>query len=382
MHAQISKSLLDEETKSLRLPKFMAEEKDPEQTKQELFDKIAQLNASIDDVAASLKTKEVYRQPLALAGPGQRVLAGPGCMENSSFSLADMQGINGCLFGGSQCCMHAAPRGFSRAVPNISTRHHTPCPTTWNTRVTISRCAISEPEAEPGATPGNDRMADDEMAKLVKELASNPGVRIWPFDDQEDDDYWDADEDELEDDPWLSNPVAEEEAMDNKLDVSPLSPLSLDSPEPVSAYDGIAIIEHGDLLALLAQSPEKAPVLLDIRNSVEFAFEHVEGARNIPVKMLSVETIDDLIQDKDVTVVVISSLDHRSLQACVRLQRVFHLTKLHRCGGAHLGGASRGCLWEHHVFSERTVMHLLYPAASVWGAHLGGPPGGASGSTT
>lgn len=32
--------------------------KDPEQTKQDLIEKIAQLNASIDEVAAQLKVKE------------------------------------------------------------------------------------------------------------------------------------------------------------------------------------------------------------------------------------------------------------------------------------------------------------------------------------
>ncbi len=42
----------------MKLPKFMEEEKDPEQTKQDLIEKIAQLNKSIDDVAFSLKTKE------------------------------------------------------------------------------------------------------------------------------------------------------------------------------------------------------------------------------------------------------------------------------------------------------------------------------------
>lgn len=33
--------------------------KDPEATKQDLIDKIAQLNASIDEVAAQLKSKDV-----------------------------------------------------------------------------------------------------------------------------------------------------------------------------------------------------------------------------------------------------------------------------------------------------------------------------------
>ncbi|KAI8472794.1 MAG: hypothetical protein J3K34DRAFT_457663 [Monoraphidium minutum] len=55
---QISRALLGD---NLRLPRFMEEEvpKDPEATKQELIDKIAQLNASIDEVAATLKAKDV-----------------------------------------------------------------------------------------------------------------------------------------------------------------------------------------------------------------------------------------------------------------------------------------------------------------------------------
>jgi hypothetical protein len=56
---QISRALLGDDAR-LRLPRFMEEDagpKDPEATKQELIDKIAQLNASIDEVAAQLKPK-------------------------------------------------------------------------------------------------------------------------------------------------------------------------------------------------------------------------------------------------------------------------------------------------------------------------------------
>ncbi|WIA39533.1 hypothetical protein OEZ86_005623 [Tetradesmus obliquus] len=56
---QISKTLLNEDAR-LRLPRFLEDEapKDPEATKQDLIDKIAQLNASIDEVAAQLKSKD------------------------------------------------------------------------------------------------------------------------------------------------------------------------------------------------------------------------------------------------------------------------------------------------------------------------------------
>lgn len=56
---QISKALLGDDQR-LKLPRFMEDEqpKDPEQTKQDLIEKIAQLNASIDEVAAQLKVKE------------------------------------------------------------------------------------------------------------------------------------------------------------------------------------------------------------------------------------------------------------------------------------------------------------------------------------
>eukprot|EP00878_Enallax_costatus_P002995 GHUV01003191.1.p1 GENE.GHUV01003191.1~~GHUV01003191.1.p1 ORF type:complete len:141 (+),score=44.49 GHUV01003191.1:92-514(+) len=63
---QISKTLLNEDAR-LRLPRFLEDEapKDPEATKQDLIDKIAQLNASIDEVAAQLKSKDV--EPAALS---------------------------------------------------------------------------------------------------------------------------------------------------------------------------------------------------------------------------------------------------------------------------------------------------------------------------
>ncbi|GLC77783.1 hypothetical protein PLESTB_000956500 [Pleodorina starrii] len=56
---QISKALIGDDHR-LKLPRFLEDEqpKDPEQTKQDLIEKIAQLNASIDEVAAQLKVKE------------------------------------------------------------------------------------------------------------------------------------------------------------------------------------------------------------------------------------------------------------------------------------------------------------------------------------
>lgn len=44
----------------MKLPNFLEDEqaKDPEQTKQDLIEKIAQLNSAIDEVAATLKSKD------------------------------------------------------------------------------------------------------------------------------------------------------------------------------------------------------------------------------------------------------------------------------------------------------------------------------------
>lgn len=66
---QISRALLGDDQR-LRLPRFMEEEvpKDPEATKQELIDKIAQLNASIDEVAAQLKSKDATEAEPAASG--------------------------------------------------------------------------------------------------------------------------------------------------------------------------------------------------------------------------------------------------------------------------------------------------------------------------
>ncbi len=58
---QISKALLGDDQR-LKLPRFLDDDaaaKDPESTKQELIEKIAQLNASIDEVAAKLENSKV-----------------------------------------------------------------------------------------------------------------------------------------------------------------------------------------------------------------------------------------------------------------------------------------------------------------------------------
>ncbi|BDA46201.1 hypothetical protein COCOBI_08-2930 [Coccomyxa sp. Obi] len=60
---QISAALLSEDQR-LKLPKFLdEEEKDPEATKQDLADKIASLNAAIDDVSAQLKAQDSVTEP-------------------------------------------------------------------------------------------------------------------------------------------------------------------------------------------------------------------------------------------------------------------------------------------------------------------------------
>ncbi|EIE24112.1 hypothetical protein COCSUDRAFT_65747 [Coccomyxa subellipsoidea C-169] len=62
---QISAALLSEDQR-LKLPKFLDEdEKDPEATKQDLADKIASLNAAIDDVSAQLKAQDTVGEPAA-----------------------------------------------------------------------------------------------------------------------------------------------------------------------------------------------------------------------------------------------------------------------------------------------------------------------------
>lgn len=55
---QISQALLGEEQR-LRLPRFLDEDEDPEVTKQNLAEKIAQLNAAIDDVSSQLKSQDI-----------------------------------------------------------------------------------------------------------------------------------------------------------------------------------------------------------------------------------------------------------------------------------------------------------------------------------
>jgi gas vesicle protein len=55
---QISQALLGDDQR-LRLPRFLDEEDDdPEVTKQNLAEKIAQLNSAIDDVSSQLKARE------------------------------------------------------------------------------------------------------------------------------------------------------------------------------------------------------------------------------------------------------------------------------------------------------------------------------------
>jgi gas vesicle protein len=55
---QISQALLGDDQR-LRLPRFLEEEEDdPEVTRQNLAEKIAQLNEAIDDVSSQLRTRE------------------------------------------------------------------------------------------------------------------------------------------------------------------------------------------------------------------------------------------------------------------------------------------------------------------------------------
>ncbi|KAL3148619.1 hypothetical protein ABBQ38_014045 [Trebouxia sp. C0009 RCD-2024] len=59
---QISRAILGQDQK-LRLPKFLEEEeKSPEATKQDLADKIAQLNSAIDDVSSQLKSSDAVEE--------------------------------------------------------------------------------------------------------------------------------------------------------------------------------------------------------------------------------------------------------------------------------------------------------------------------------
>lgn len=77
---QISRALLGEDDR-LRLPRVLADDpaaslpRDPEAAKQDLIDKIAQLNASIDEVASQLRQKEDTAGAATTGGNGSAAAA-------------------------------------------------------------------------------------------------------------------------------------------------------------------------------------------------------------------------------------------------------------------------------------------------------------------
>lgn len=58
---QISKTLLRDDQR-LKLPRFQEEDRSPEATKEDLIEKIAQLNQSIDEVAAKLNNERITQE--------------------------------------------------------------------------------------------------------------------------------------------------------------------------------------------------------------------------------------------------------------------------------------------------------------------------------
>ena len=67
LHAQISKALLGDDAK-LRLPHFLDDEgeKDPAATKQDLIEKINQLNKSIDEVQGKLSKDQTVADAMKI----------------------------------------------------------------------------------------------------------------------------------------------------------------------------------------------------------------------------------------------------------------------------------------------------------------------------
>ena len=86
----------------------------------------------------------------------------------------------------------------------------------------------------------------------------------------------------------------------------------------------------------LEQRNEK-PLLLDVRESWEFAICHIDGSRLLPMREIP-NALDDL--DNDQEIVVICHTGVRSLQVCYFLQHEGFTKVMNLSGGVHAWATS------------------------------------------
>ncbi|KAJ9522806.1 hypothetical protein QJQ45_019784 [Haematococcus lacustris] len=253
---QISKALLGDDQR-LKLPRFMEDEpaKDPEATKQDLVEKIAQLNASIDEVSSRLG-------PRAVASDNKRRLP--------------VRSIQKC---GSLASRGAAPR-----------------------RVQTHQALIGRQQpAAPRSAESN--VPDD----LLEHLAATPGVRVvvpgqgnelLKEEDDDDDDAWDEVMAELSD-PWMAEPppAHDELAPFNGAVPAPLSSLppgSLEAPGGAVAAAEVVVLKEVEEVLALQQAQGTQLVLLDVRSEQEWETGHVPGSNHLPIKQLTGQAAAEL----------------------------------------------------------------------------------------
>ena len=84
------------------------------------------------------------------------------------------------------------------------------------------------------------------------------------------------------------------------------------------------------------EAPSEGALLIDVRETSEFADEHIEGAINIPLG--SIGTASEQIKDKDAVLYVYCLSGGRSGRACQKLKAQGYTNVTNIGGIAHYGG--------------------------------------------
>jgi len=205
-------------------------------------------------------------------------------------------------------------------------------------RFVAPRAAAAASRKDDNEASASSRRAEgpeDDVAELMRDLASLPNVRL-EFDDQGDEfESWDDIMDELED-PWMMHPVSADspEPFAGMWDGEEVS--SSGAPAGISAgassYDSMQTVGYMELKTCVerwgnrgnigSEVDEAAAVLLDVRSAEEFAASHVPGSTNVPLNQLRGSCAAELAAPPR-PLLVVGSGDVRSAQACVRLSRVY-----------------------------------------------------------
>jgi rhodanese-related sulfurtransferase len=129
------------------------------------------------------------------------------------------------------------------------------------------------------------------------------------------------------------------------------------------AFPEVSQVPTDSLLSWQSRTQGVSPVLLDVREPVEFSVSHIKGAKSASTKWEALNLLKDM--RKDTLVVLYCSVGYRSSELAKKLE-AGGFTNVHNLEGSIFEWANRG----FPLYRDDERVNVVHPFDEKWGRLL------------